>query len=106
MIRNPEKAIENLIRRIRAFYANYLSIDALRWYFGDDHILAKARRVLGPDPKVEWMPMAETVAKFHECVDFSGICPKDRAEQIIAAVQDFESVENLSDFASLCTLRI
>jgi glyoxylase-like metal-dependent hydrolase (beta-lactamase superfamily II) len=41
-------------------YSNYLTIDALRWYFGDKHIIGKARRVLGPEASVPWMPMAET----------------------------------------------
>jgi len=59
-IGDPRAAIDRLLGRIRAAYANYLSIDALRWYFKDDHILAKARRVLGPEAKVDWMPMAET----------------------------------------------
>lgn len=60
IIEHPQQAIRALIARIQASYANYLSIDALRWYFGDDHIRTKARRVLGPDAPVEWMPMAET----------------------------------------------
>jgi len=61
VIREPRRAIDTLIARIHALYANYLSIDALRWYFHDEHILKKARRVLGPDAHPEWMPMAETV---------------------------------------------
>jgi glyoxylase-like metal-dependent hydrolase (beta-lactamase superfamily II) len=60
VIRDPADSIRRLTDRARAAYENYLSIDALRWYFKDDHILAKARRVLGPDAKVDWMPMAET----------------------------------------------
>ncbi|MHB1034389.1 MAG: MBL fold metallo-hydrolase [Pirellulales bacterium] len=63
IIADPQAAIATLIGRIEAVYANYLSIDALRWYFGDDHIRAKARRILGPAARVEWMPMAETVEK-------------------------------------------
>jgi glyoxylase-like metal-dependent hydrolase (beta-lactamase superfamily II) len=62
VIRDPEAAIGRLQHRIRAVYSNYLSIDALRWYFKEDHIRAKARRVLGPDARVEWMAMAETLA--------------------------------------------
>lgn len=61
LIREPLPTIRRLQDRIRAVYANYLSIDALRWYFKDEHILAKARRVLGPDARVDWMPMAETL---------------------------------------------
>jgi glyoxylase-like metal-dependent hydrolase (beta-lactamase superfamily II) len=59
VIRDPVAAVGRLQNRIRAVYANYLSIDALRWYFKDDHIRAKARRVLGPDAPVTWMPMGE-----------------------------------------------
>lgn len=61
VIRDPGAAIARLQNRIRAVYANYLSIDALRWYFKDDHILAKARRVMKPDSRIDWMPMAETL---------------------------------------------
>jgi glyoxylase-like metal-dependent hydrolase (beta-lactamase superfamily II) len=61
VIRDPAAAIARLQDRIRAVYANYLSIDALRWYFKDDHILAKARRVMKPDSRIDWMPMAETL---------------------------------------------
>lgn len=60
VIRDPAAAIRRLQERIRAVYANYLSIDALRWYFKDEHILAKARRVIGPDARIDWMDMAET----------------------------------------------
>jgi glyoxylase-like metal-dependent hydrolase (beta-lactamase superfamily II) len=59
-IRDPAAAIDRLLGRIRAVYGNYLSIDALRWYFKDDHIRAKARRVLGEGATVDPMPMAET----------------------------------------------
>jgi len=61
LIRDPLPAIRRLQDRIRAVYTNYLSIDALRWYFKDEHILAKAHRVLGPDARVNWMQMAETL---------------------------------------------
>lgn len=61
VVADPAGAVAALAERVRRFYANYLSIDALRWYFKDAHILAKARRVLGPEAKVDWMPMAETI---------------------------------------------
>ncbi|HXP59156.1 MAG TPA: MBL fold metallo-hydrolase [Dongiaceae bacterium] len=60
VIEHPSEAIGLLLERVQALYANYLSIDALRWYRGDQRILAKARRVLGPEATVDWMPMAET----------------------------------------------
>ena len=59
VINHPSEAINNLLLRVRALYANYLSTDALRWYRGDASIVAKARRVLGPHATVDWMPMAE-----------------------------------------------
>lgn len=60
VIRDPQAAIDRLIGRIQALYANYLSIDALRWYFGDDHIETKAARVLGQSATIDWMPTAQT----------------------------------------------
>lgn len=60
-IHDPPAALARLQQRIRAVYSNYLSTDALRWYFKDDHVRAKARRVLGLDAPVQWMPMAETL---------------------------------------------
>lgn len=62
VIRDPRAAIDQLLLRLRKLYANYLSIDALRWYFGEQHILNKARRVLGPEAQPAWMPMAQTNA--------------------------------------------
>ncbi|MBN2505863.1 MAG: MBL fold metallo-hydrolase [Verrucomicrobia bacterium] len=63
VIRDPAAAIDRATRRIRAVYANCLEIDALRWYFGDDHVRAKARRVLGPEARINWMETAETIRK-------------------------------------------
>jgi glyoxylase-like metal-dependent hydrolase (beta-lactamase superfamily II) len=60
VIREPAIAMTSLLERVQALYSNYLSIDALRWYFGDQHVLTKARRVLGPAAAIEWMPLAET----------------------------------------------
>ena len=60
IIDDARETIDRLLGRIRAVYANYLSIDALRWYFKDEHIRTKARRVLASDAAVNWMPMAET----------------------------------------------
>lgn len=60
VIDNPRESIETLILRLQAVYRNYLSINALRWYFGDGHIEACAARVLD-STAVAWMPMAETV---------------------------------------------
>ncbi|MBL7152860.1 MAG: MBL fold metallo-hydrolase [Phycisphaerae bacterium] len=60
VIRNPAEAINLLIERLRKVYENYLSISAGRWYFKDNYDIL-ARRVLGPEPKVNWMPWAEVI---------------------------------------------
>ncbi|UCG48093.1 MAG: MBL fold metallo-hydrolase [Phycisphaerales bacterium] len=59
-IRDPGKAIDLLLERLRAVYENYLSISAGRWYFkGSYDVLA--RRVLGPKAEVNWMDWAEVI---------------------------------------------
>lgn len=80
VITEPAKTIETLIGRIEKFYGNYLSIESLRWYFHDEHMLAKARRVLGKDATVDWMPMAETMQKLP-----AWIVPIDNARLMISA---------------------
>ena len=60
VIRNPGEAINLLIERLRAVYENYLSISAGKWYFRDNYDIL-ARRVLGNNPKVNWMPWAEVI---------------------------------------------
>lgn len=62
VIRNPKQAIERLIQRLQAAYANYLSINAGHWYFKERYeVLAK--RVLGTGFRVDWMPYAEVIEK-------------------------------------------
>ena len=60
VIRNPSEAINLLIGRLQAVYENYLSISAGKWYFRDNYDIL-ARRVLGQNPKVNWMPWAEVI---------------------------------------------
>jgi glyoxylase-like metal-dependent hydrolase (beta-lactamase superfamily II) len=60
VIRNPNEAINLLIERLQVVYENYLSISAGRWYFRDNYDIL-ARRVLGNNPKVNWMPWAEVI---------------------------------------------
>ena len=60
VVRKPGQAIDLLIRRLRSVYANYLSISAGRWYFKERYDVL-AGRVLGSDPKVDWMPWAEVI---------------------------------------------
>jgi glyoxylase-like metal-dependent hydrolase (beta-lactamase superfamily II) len=60
LIHDPAAAIDLLIRRLQKVFASHFSIDALRWYRGDDKLRAMAARVLGDQP-VQWMPRAEIV---------------------------------------------
>jgi len=60
VIRKPAEAINLLIQRLRSVYENYLSISAGRWYFYKNCDIL-ARRVLGPDFSVNWMPWAEVI---------------------------------------------
>lgn len=56
VIRNPRDAIEKLIRRVRKLYRNYLSTNALHWYFKEERMRTCGRRVLGKDADIELMP--------------------------------------------------
>jgi glyoxylase-like metal-dependent hydrolase (beta-lactamase superfamily II) len=60
VIREPEEAIGKLISRLRQHYRNYLSVNAYRWYTGQERQDIMARRVLAPDMEVDWMELAET----------------------------------------------
>ena len=58
VIRNPQDAIAKLIGRIEAYYRNYLSTNALNWYFKEERMTIKGRRVLGQDAEVKLMPLS------------------------------------------------
>jgi glyoxylase-like metal-dependent hydrolase (beta-lactamase superfamily II) len=60
VIEQPSEAIGNLIGRLRQLYSNYLSVNAFRWYTGQEIHDLMATRVLPPDMPVDWMPYAET----------------------------------------------
>ncbi len=60
VIRKPDRAIDLLIQQLQRVYENYLSISAGRWYFKERYDIL-AERVLGRDPKVDWMPWAEVI---------------------------------------------
>jgi len=58
LIQNPAQAIDRLIARLQALLASHYSVDALRWYWGDDNLRLRSRKAL-EGRSVEWMPMAE-----------------------------------------------
>lgn len=58
VIRNPQEAIAKLIGRVQAYYRNYLSTNALNWYFKEERMTIKGRRILGEDADVRLMPLS------------------------------------------------
>ncbi|MBN1844093.1 MAG: MBL fold metallo-hydrolase [Sedimentisphaerales bacterium] len=59
-ITNPDEAIDRLIERAQAVYANYLSINAGRWFFRERYDIL-ARRILGSANRIDWMPYAAVI---------------------------------------------
>lgn len=57
LIRNPTEDIHLLRQRIQRLFLAYFRTDALRWYWGEENLRKRARRILGDTP-VDWMPMA------------------------------------------------
>ncbi len=56
IIENPQAAIDKLIGRVQALYRNYLSTNALHWYFKEERMRQCGERVLGKGAPVELMP--------------------------------------------------
>lgn len=56
IIREPSAAIAKLIARSEKLYRNYLSTNALHWYFKRGRMETCGRRVLGKDAAIELMP--------------------------------------------------
>jgi len=71
VIRNPEAAIDKLIGRVQALYKNYLSTNALHWYFKEERMRICGERVLGKGAKIELMPYCLHVEKPDWIIQFS-----------------------------------
>ena len=56
VINNPTEAIDKLISRVQALYHNYLSTNALHWYFKEERMRICGERVLGKGAKIDLMP--------------------------------------------------
>lgn len=56
VIDQPQAAIQKLISRVQALYHNYLSTNALHWYFKEERMRLCGQRVLGADAGIELMP--------------------------------------------------
>ncbi len=57
LITDPEGDIHRLTERLKRLFQTYFRTDALRWYWGEENMSLRARRILGESP-IEWMPMA------------------------------------------------
>ena len=58
VIWHPQEAIERLVKRVQALYANYLSTNALHWYFKEPRMRICGERVLGAGAEIKLMPYA------------------------------------------------
>ena len=58
LIENPQAAIQRLVSRLRALMASHFATDALRWYWGEESLRIRSRKVLAGQA-VDSMPMAE-----------------------------------------------
>lgn len=56
VIEQPQASIEKLIGRVQALYHNYLSTNALHWYFKEDRMRLCGERILGEGADIELMP--------------------------------------------------
>jgi glyoxylase-like metal-dependent hydrolase (beta-lactamase superfamily II) len=56
VIRDVQKSISRLIGRVKELYRNYLSTNALYWYFKADRMKACAERILGKSAEYSLMP--------------------------------------------------
>lgn len=58
LIEDPQAAINRLIERLQTLMASHFATDALRWYWGDESLRIRSRKVLAGRP-VDSMPMAD-----------------------------------------------
>jgi len=56
VIERPQESIDRLTKRVQSLYRNYLSTNALHWYFKEDRMRMCGERVLGRGADIELMP--------------------------------------------------
>ncbi|MEX2580770.1 MAG: MBL fold metallo-hydrolase [Verrucomicrobiales bacterium] len=61
VIRDPAADLGTAMGKAREIYRNYLSTNALHWYFGEERMNICAERVLGAGETADGMPFAEHV---------------------------------------------
>ncbi|MEM7384292.1 MAG: MBL fold metallo-hydrolase [Verrucomicrobiota bacterium] len=58
VIKDPAAAIDRLTDRVKRLYRNYLSTNALHWYFKEERMRLCGQRILGPKATIDLMPYA------------------------------------------------
>ena len=61
MISKPVETLERAAEQARKIYRNYLSTNALHWYFGEERMGTCATRALGENHGLKGMPFAEHI---------------------------------------------
>ncbi|MFT5466710.1 MAG: glyoxylase-like metal-dependent hydrolase (beta-lactamase superfamily II) [Verrucomicrobiales bacterium] len=61
VIEKPAEDIETAITRVQAIYKNYMSTNALNWYFKADRLTIAGEKVLGKGAEIELMPYCEHI---------------------------------------------
>ncbi|NOZ24235.1 MAG: MmgE/PrpD family protein [Planctomycetes bacterium] len=57
-----------------------------------------------PEEGLFSMPLDRVVEKFHHLAEFSGICPKEKADAIRQGILELDSMRDISDFVKECAL--
>ena len=98
IIKNPVEAIRSAQDKARKIYSNYLSTNALHWYFGEERMNLCAERVLGPGKTIKGMPFAEHI-------DLPGWCQHIGTTKLLVSESGRGFVLDVGGKKSLETLR-
>lgn len=98
LIENPAADIRTAISRAQAIYRNFLSTNALNWYFGEARLRQCGEKVLGPGAEVELMP-------FSEHIDLPAWCQHIGTTKLLIAEDKTAFVLDIGGQKQLETLR-
>ncbi len=59
VILDPQQAIPLLLGKLQNLMREHFSTDALRWYWGDDNLRTRAKRMIPNVAELDWMEMAQ-----------------------------------------------
>ena len=100
LIRNPSEAMNLLLGRVRDVYRNYLSTNALNWYFKEDRMRTSGERVLGEGADIplmsysthletpDWI-LSQSTSRLIVSDDGFGFLLDCGSERVIDAVNDW-----------------